>query len=46
MIVIEILVTAVIIVIAFRILYKSIKRKASGQCECGSCSTPCPKYKK
>jgi len=46
MIVIEILVTVVIVIIACRTLYKSIKKKASGQCECGSCSAHCPKYNK
>jgi len=44
--IIEILVTALIVVIAARILYKSIKKKAAGQCECGSCSSHCPKYDK
>lgn len=46
MIIIEIIVTAAIVIIASRILYKSIKKKAAGQCECGSCSSHCPNYKK
>ena len=46
MIIIEILVTAAIVIIALRILYKNIKKKASGQCDCSSCSAHCLKYKK
>ena len=46
MIIIEILITVTILIIASRILYKSIKKKASGECDCGSCSAHCPKYKK
>ena len=45
-IIVEILVTAIIVIIASRILYKSIKKRAAGQCECGSCSAHCPKYNK
>jgi len=45
-VIIEILVTALIVIIASRILYKSIKKKAAGQCDCGGCSAHCPNYKK
>ncbi|MBC8062472.1 MAG: FeoB-associated Cys-rich membrane protein [Clostridiaceae bacterium] len=44
--IIEIFVTVAIVIIASRILYKSIKKKSVGQCDCGGCSTHCPNYKK
>lgn len=43
---IEIIVTVLIVFAAGFMLYRSIKKKASGECECGSCSSHCPKYKK
>jgi len=42
---VEILVTALIVIVAARILYKSIKRKAAGQCDCANCSGHCSQYK-
>ena len=46
MLIVEILVTALIVIVAARILYKSIKRKAAGQCDCGNCSGHCSQYNK
>jgi hypothetical protein len=40
----EILVTIFLVAIATFILYKNIKKKASGGCDCGSCASRCPKY--
>jgi len=42
----EILVTVMIFAAAGFIMYKNIKKKASGKCDCGSCSSHCPNYKK
>lgn len=43
---IEILVTIILAAFAAHILYKNIKKKASGGCDCGSCSSHCAHYKK
>ncbi|MGE5628803.1 MAG: FeoB-associated Cys-rich membrane protein [Solirubrobacterales bacterium] len=46
---IEITVTIIILSLAVFILYKNIKKKASGECDCdscGNCSSHCPNYKK
>ncbi|EET86012.1 conserved hypothetical protein [Clostridium carboxidivorans P7] len=43
---IEILVTVVLVAFAARILYKNIKKKSSGGCDCGSCSSHCAHYNK
>ncbi|KAJ53522.1 ferrous iron transport protein B [Clostridium tetanomorphum] len=39
-------ITSAIVVFAVYILYKNIKNKANGKCDCGSCSSHCPSYKK
>lgn len=44
MLIIEILVTIAIITFAALGLYKNIKKKASGKCDCGCCSNHCSKY--
>ena len=43
---IQIIVTGVIALSAVYILYKSMKKKSTGGCDCGSCSAHCPSYKK
>lgn len=43
---IEILVTIVLVAFASHILYKNIKKKSSGGCDCSSCSSHCGNYKK
>lgn len=40
----EIIVTVGIIVVAGYILFKNLKKSVSGKCNCGSCSSSCPKY--
>ncbi|MBU5484855.1 FeoB-associated Cys-rich membrane protein [Clostridium sp. MSJ-11] len=40
----EIVITAVIAFSAIYILYRNIKKKSSGGCSCGSCSSNCPIY--
>ncbi|WP_138202923.1 FeoB-associated Cys-rich membrane protein [Haloimpatiens lingqiaonensis] len=40
----EILITLALISIAFYFLYKSIRNKAKGKCDCSSCSSHCPYY--
>lgn len=42
----EIIITALIAGAAIFILWRSAKRKAKGECECGSCSEHCPMYEK
>lgn len=42
----EILITLILVAVSAFILYKNIKKKASGNCDCGSCSTHCPNYDK
>ena len=42
----EIIITLILVVSAGFMLYKNIKKKASGNCNCGSCSTHCPSYDK
>jgi len=39
---IEILITTALIGTAGYILYKKIKEKAAGKCDCSSCSSHCP----
>jgi hypothetical protein len=41
---VEIIITAVIVAAAGYLFYKNLKKSASGKCNCGSCSTSCPKY--
>lgn len=43
---IEIIVTLAIVFVAGYILFKSLKKKSIGGCECGSCSSHCPSYNK
>lgn len=43
---IEILIAIILAASAAYILYKNIKKKASGNCDCGSCSSHCAHYKK
>lgn len=42
----EILITAVIVVIAAYIIYKNVKKSSKGECNCGSCHKNCPSRKK
>ncbi len=46
MVIVEIIVTSAIVITAAGLLYRSVKKKANGECDCGSCSTHCPKHKK
>lgn len=41
----EIFITVIIVAAAVFILYKNIKNKKNGGCNCGSCSSHCPQYK-
>ena len=43
---VEIIITATIVTAAAIILYQNIKNKAKGQCNCSSCTSKCPSYKK
>ncbi len=43
---IEILIAGILVASASYILYKNIKKKSSGGCDCGSCSSHCSHYKK
>ncbi|AYD40378.1 FeoB-associated Cys-rich membrane protein [Clostridium fermenticellae] len=44
----EILITIILAVSAIYILYKNLKKQASGKCDCncGCCSSKCKNYKK
>ncbi|MEN8077159.1 FeoB-associated Cys-rich membrane protein [Clostridioides difficile] len=42
----EILITALLVIAAGYILFRNIKKSSKGNCNCGSCSSQCPKYKK
>ncbi|WP_434642155.1 FeoB-associated Cys-rich membrane protein [Thermoanaerobacterium thermosaccharolyticum] len=42
--VVEIIITSAIVALAVFILYKNIKKSASGKCNCGNCSSSCPKF--
>ena len=42
----EIFITILIILIAVFIIYKNIRKSSKGYCNCGSCSSHCPKNKK
>ena len=45
--IIEIVITLLIVAVAAHIIYKNIKNKAQGKCECSSsCSHHCENYKK
>jgi ferrous iron transport protein B len=41
---VEIIITAVIVAAAGFIFYKNLKKSTKGECNCGSCSSSCPKY--
>lgn len=41
----QVIITVGIIAFAIYLLAKNIKKKASGQCDCGSCSSHCSNYK-
>jgi len=41
---VELIITAIIICAAGFIFYKNVKKSSKGECNCGSCSTSCPKY--
>lgn len=41
----EILITIFIFIFATFIIYKNFNNSSKGQCNCGSCTTTCPKYK-
>lgn len=43
--ILEIIITSLIVIFAIFIFYKNLKKKASGKCDCGSCSSHCPNYK-
>ncbi|MCY6370918.1 FeoB-associated Cys-rich membrane protein [Clostridium ganghwense] len=40
----EMFITILLIALAIFILVKSAKKKISGGCDCGSCSSHCPMY--
>jgi ferrous iron transport protein B len=42
----EFTIASLIVIAAIYILYKNIKQKSSGKCNCGSCTSHCSKYKK
>jgi ABC-type nickel/cobalt efflux system permease component RcnA len=42
---IEIIATVIIFSLAAFILYKNIRNKAAGKCDCSSCDRHCPNYK-
>ena len=41
----EILITIIIILLAIFIIFKNLSKSSKGNCNCGSCSSHCPKYK-
>lgn len=40
----EIIITTVIIAFAAFIIYRKFKKTSKGECDCGTCSSHCPKY--
>ncbi|GAA0738267.1 FeoB-associated Cys-rich membrane protein [Clostridium oceanicum] len=42
--VIEIIATIGIVALAFFIFIKNLKKKASGKCDCSSCTSKCARY--
>lgn len=40
----EKIIAGIIVIVAIYFLYKNFKKKSSGQCNCGSCSSHCPLY--
>lgn len=43
---IEIIVTTIIVCFAAYLFYKDFRKSTAGKCNCGSCSSGCPEYKK
>lgn len=41
---IEIIIAVIIIAAAGLIFFKDLKKSTEGKCNCGSCSSSCPKY--
>lgn len=41
----ELLITTFIVLLSVYIIYKNLKKKSSGKCDCGSCSAKCPNRK-
>lgn len=41
---VEVIITVFILGAAGLIFFKNVKKSAQGKCNCGSCSTSCPKY--
>jgi ferrous iron transport protein B len=41
---VELIIAALILGAAGFIFYKNLKKSTKGECNCGSCSTGCPKY--
>lgn len=41
---VEVIITVLILAVAGFILFKNLRSSAQGKCNCGSCSTSCPKY--
>ncbi|MFA6940003.1 MAG: FeoB-associated Cys-rich membrane protein [Clostridiaceae bacterium] len=41
----EIIITVLIILLSVYIIYRNIKNRSKGKCNCGSCSSHCPYYK-
>lgn len=44
--VIQIIITAAIVGFAGYMLFKNLKNKAKGKCDCSCCTHKCPSYKK
>lgn len=42
--IIEVIITVAIVAAAVFMLYKNLKKSASGKCNCGNCSSSCPKF--
>lgn len=42
----EVLITLLIAAAAVFIVAKNLKKSSKGECNCGSCSSSCPKYDK
>lgn len=40
----EIIIALVIAAFAVFIIFKNLKKSSKGECNCGTCSSSCPKY--
>ncbi|MFA7572953.1 MAG: FeoB-associated Cys-rich membrane protein [Lutispora sp.] len=40
----EVIITIGIVLLAVFIFYRSAKKKTTGDCDCGSCTSHCPLY--